>query len=129
MILVLRPGRGACDTRRGPLPAGAGREATEASAAPRSSPRRDGHRAGTDELEQVGVAALEAAVHDADRLPPHKCRPAVTGLTGRRKRDDVLELDAQPRGTTTGWARPGHGDRTRGRPVTVDDYRVYGTAH
>src|SRR5689334_11949490 len=82
-----------------------------------------------DELEQVSVAALEAAVLDADRLAPHECGPAMTVLTGRRKRDDVLGLDAEPGGAAVGRARPGDDDRMRGRPVTVHDCRVYGTAH
>src|SRR6185437_2422065 len=38
-----------------------------------------------DEFERFGVAAFEAAVHDADRLAPHECRPAVTGLPGERE--------------------------------------------
>jgi hypothetical protein len=41
--------------------------------------------AGADELEQAGVAAVEATAGDADRLAPHERRPAVAGLTGRRE--------------------------------------------
>jgi hypothetical protein len=41
--------------------------------------------AGADELEQVGVAAFEAAVRDAGRLAPQERRPAVAGLAGRRE--------------------------------------------
>src|SRR5215471_17493024 len=58
--------------------------------------------AGADELEHVGVAALEAAVYDANRLPPHECGPAMTVLAGRRKRHDVLGLDTQPGITVVG---------------------------
>jgi len=85
--------------------------------------------AGADELEHIGIAALEAAVYDADRLPPHECGPAMTVLAGRRKRHDVLGLDAQPGVTVAGRAQPGHLGRMRGRLVSVHDYRVYGTAH
>jgi hypothetical protein len=28
---------------------------------------------------------LDAAVHDADRLAAHECRPAMAGLTGKRE--------------------------------------------
>jgi hypothetical protein len=41
--------------------------------------------AGADELEQGGVAAFGAAVHDAGRLAPHECHAAVAGLPGQRK--------------------------------------------
>jgi hypothetical protein len=55
--------------------------------------------AGADEFKYVGIAAFETAVHDTDRLAPHKRRPAVAGLTGRRERHEVVRLDAQPRVT------------------------------
>jgi hypothetical protein len=38
-----------------------------------------------DELEHAGVAALDAAIHDADRLAPHECRPAMAGLPSKRE--------------------------------------------
>lgn len=41
--------------------------------------------AGADELKHVGVTAFEAAVHDPGRLAPHERRPAVAGLTGKRR--------------------------------------------
>jgi hypothetical protein len=41
--------------------------------------------AGADQLIHVGVAALDTAVHDADRLAAQMDHPAaVAGLTGRR---------------------------------------------
>jgi len=45
-------------------------------------------------LEHVGVAALETAVHDADRLAPQVRLAAVAGLTGGRGRHDGLGHDA-----------------------------------
>ena len=52
---------------------------------------------GADELTHAGIAAAEAAVHDADWLAPDECRPAVTGLTGNRRCHDAVRLYAQPR--------------------------------
>jgi hypothetical protein len=40
--------------------------------------------AGADQLEHVGVAALDTAVHDADRLVPQDRLAAVAGLTSGR---------------------------------------------
>lgn len=55
--------------------------------------------AGADELIHVGVAAVEAAVHDADRLAPQERRPAVAGLTGKRGCHDAVRSNAEPRVT------------------------------
>jgi hypothetical protein len=52
--------------------------------------------AGADEFEHAGVAAFEAAAHDADRLAPHERRPAVAGLTGKRECQVGVRLYAQP---------------------------------
>jgi len=41
--------------------------------------------AGADELKHVGVTVFEAAVHDPGRLASHERRPAVAGLTGKRR--------------------------------------------
>src|SRR2546421_12952390 len=40
--------------------------------------------AGADHLVHAGVATLDTAVHDADRLAPQDRLAAVTGLTGGR---------------------------------------------
>jgi hypothetical protein len=53
--------------------------------------------AGTDQLENVGIAAFKAAGHDADRLAADECRPAVARLTGERERHDGISADEQPR--------------------------------
>jgi hypothetical protein len=52
--------------------------------------------AGADELEHCRIAAFGAAVHDADRLAPHECRPAVAGLTGKRECHTDYRPHAQP---------------------------------
>ena len=85
--------------------------------------------AGADELEHAGVAAFEAAVHDADRLAPDDRRPAVAGLTGQRECQVAVRLYAQPRVTAMVRARPGGGARTDSRPGTGHDVRDLGTAH
>jgi hypothetical protein len=54
-----------------------------------------------DELEGAGVAALDAAVHDADRLAPHECRPAMAGLPGKREYHPDYRPQAQPRVTAS----------------------------
>jgi hypothetical protein len=59
---------------------------------------------GADQLEEAGEAAVEAAVHDAGRLAPHQCRPAVAGLAGKRRCHDAVRLYAQPRLTAAGRA-------------------------
>ena len=65
--------------------------------------------AGADEFEHAGVAAFEAAVHDADRLAPHERRPAVAGLTGKRECHVGVRLYAQPWVTAMVRPRPGDG--------------------
>jgi hypothetical protein len=84
---------------------------------------------GADQLEHAGVAAVEAAVHDAGRLAPHQCRPAVTGLAAKRRCQDAVRLYAQPRVTATGRAQCGDGARTGSLPGTGHDVRDLGTAH
>src|SRR6185437_5472451 len=74
-----------------------------------------------DEFERFGVAAFEAAVHDADRLAPHECRPAVTGLPGEREYHPDPRPHPQPRvmaimqtrGRDSGQAGNGHRVRVR----------------
>jgi hypothetical protein len=39
---------------------------------------------GAGELKHAGIARRRSAVPDADRLVPDECRPAVTGLPGKR---------------------------------------------
>lgn len=65
--------------------------------------------AGADEFEHGGVAAFEAAIHDADRLAPHDRRPAVAGLTGKRECQVGVRLYAQPWVTAMVRVRPGDG--------------------
>src|SRR5690348_7913132 len=67
--------------------------------------------AGADHLVHAGVAALDTAVHDADRLAPQDRLAAVTRLTGRRRCHDPLSRDAQPPGTAI--ARTWYGDSGR----------------
>ena len=55
-----------------------------------------------DQLIHVGVAALDTAVHDADRLAPQDRLAAVTGLTGR------MGVSRPPQARC---AATGHGDR------------------
>jgi hypothetical protein len=63
--------------------------------------------AGADEFEHAGVAAFEAAIHDADRLAPDERRPAVAGLTGKRECQVSVRLYAQPWVTAMVRLRPG----------------------
>src|ERR1039458_7277368 len=55
--------------------------------------------AGADELKCAGVAAFHPAVHDADRLAPQACGPAMARLASKRQRHDALIVNAQPRVT------------------------------
>jgi len=84
---------------------------------------------GTDELEQAGVAAFEATVHDAGRLEPHERRPAVAGQPGKRERHAVFGPAAQPWITATGRARRGDGGPTDSGSGTGHDVRIARTAH
>jgi hypothetical protein len=53
--------------------------------------------AGADQLKHVGVAALDTAVHDADRLAAQMDQPAaVAGLTGGRGCHNLLRHNVQP---------------------------------
>jgi hypothetical protein len=53
--------------------------------------------AGADDLECVGVAAFHPAVHEAERLAPQPCCPAVARLARGRECHDTLAIWAQPR--------------------------------
>jgi hypothetical protein len=81
--------------------------------------------AGADQLVHVGVAALDTAGHDADRLAPQDRLAAVTGLTGGRGSRDLLSRDAQPPVTAIVGMRCGDSARTDRRPATRR--RVRGT--
>ena len=114
---------GACETQPGPPQACTAREATEAAARSPSNPGPDDRRSWGRSLIHAGVAALDAAVHDADRLAPQDRPAAVTGLTGGRRCHDLLSHDAQPpvtairgRGaeTAAGRKRPAIRRRVRG---------------
>jgi hypothetical protein len=67
--------------------------------------------AGADELEHVSISAVEAAVHDADRLAPQERRLAVAGLTCKRGCHVARCVDAQPRVTLIAPARCSDGAR------------------
>jgi hypothetical protein len=84
---------------------------------------------GTDQLIRAGIVAVDAAVHEAGRLAPDECRPAVTGLTGKRRCHDAVWLYAQPRVTATERVQCGDGTQTSTRPDTVHDVGDLGTAH
>ena len=78
-----------------------------------------------DDLIHAGVAALDTAVHDADRLVPQDRLAAVAGLTGGRGCHDGLGHDAQPRITVITRARC----RDSGRTGASHNVRITRTAH
>jgi len=84
---------------------------------------------GADELKHAGIAAAGAAVHGAGRLAPDECRPAVTGLPGKRRCHDAVWLYAQPRVAAPGRAQRADGTRTGIRPGTIGDVGGLGTVH
>ena len=49
-----------------------------------------------DELERIAVAAFYPAVHDADRLAPEACCPAMAGLASKWQHHIALSTSAQP---------------------------------
>ena len=67
---------------------------------------------GTDEFIHAVVAAVDAAVDDADRLVPQERRASVARLTGERDRDGGAGPGTQPRVTAVMGARCGDGGRT-----------------
>jgi hypothetical protein len=85
--------------------------------------------AGADELEHVGAAAAETAVHGADRLAPRDRRTAGAGLPGHRERHDGAGPAAQPRVTAIMRARYGDGGQMDSRPGTGHGAGVARTAH
>jgi hypothetical protein len=85
--------------------------------------------AGADELEQAGVAAFEAAVHDAGWLAPQHRRPAMAGLTGKRECHHAVGSDAQPRIALIVRPGCGDGDRMDPRSGSRDDIGVARTVH
>jgi hypothetical protein len=78
-----------------------------------------------DQLVHVGVAALDTAAYDADRLAPQDRLAAVTGLTGGRGSRDGLSRDTQPQITAITRAKCRDGRRTG----TSHDLRITRTAH
>lgn len=84
---------------------------------------------GADKLKNLGVTALEAAVHDPDRLAPKKRCRSVAGLTSNRICHNTVGLDAQPQVTVIVRARGGDGGRTERRVGTGHDVRISGAAH
>ena len=84
---------------------------------------------GADQLIHVGVAALDPAVHDADRLAPQDRLATVTGLTGGQGCHDPLSRDAQPPVTAIAGMRSGDSARTDSRSATPRRVRGVRTAH
>ena len=82
-----------------------------------------------DELEHAGVAALGAAVHDANRLAAHECRPAVSGLSGKREYHPDAGPQAQPRVTASVQTRRGDGGQADSGSGTGHRVRVTRTTH
>jgi hypothetical protein len=85
--------------------------------------------AGADELKHVGVTVFEAAVHDLGRLASHERRPAVAGLTGKRRCNGAVGGDAQPRVNAIMRAQWGDVGRTGSRSGTGHGVRGARTAH
>jgi hypothetical protein len=82
-----------------------------------------------DELEHAGVAPLGAAVHDADWLAAHECRPAVAGLSGKREYHPDTRPQAQPRVAASVQTRRGDGGQADSGSGTGHGVRVTRTAH
>jgi hypothetical protein len=86
--------------------------------------------AGADQLIHVGVAALDTAVHDADRLAAQMDQPAaVAGLTGGRGCRNLLRHDVQPPVTALTGTWYGDSGRTDSRSATRRRVRGARTAH
>jgi len=81
--------------------------------------------AGADQLIQAGVAALDVAVDDADRLAAQDDPAAVAGLPGGPGCRNLVRHDAPPQGTAITRVRC----RDGGRTATSHDVRIAGTAH
>jgi len=84
---------------------------------------------GADQLIHVGVAALDTAVRDADRLALQERLDAVAGLTGGWGCHDVLRHDAQPPVTAIAGTRCGDGGRADSRSATRRRIRGARAAH
>src|SRR5690242_21361366 len=84
---------------------------------------------GADQLIHVGVAALDTAVDDADRLTPQDRLTAVTGLTGGRRCHDPLSRNAQPPVTASTGTWCGDSGRADSRSATRRSVRGARTAH
>ena len=79
-----------------------------------------------DELERIAVAAFYPAVHDADRLAPEACCPAMARLASKWQRHIALSMSAQPQITGPGlatWGRRGY-SRSGDRLITGRDIQV-----
>jgi hypothetical protein len=82
-----------------------------------------------DELEHAGVATFDAAVHDARRLAPHECRPAMAGLPDKREYHPGYRPHAQPRVTASVQTQRRGGGQTDTRSGTGHRVRITRTAH
>jgi len=78
--------------------------------------------AGADQLIHVGVAALDLAVDDADRLAAQDDPAAVAGLAGGRGCRNLVRHDAEPRVAVLTGTRYGDNGRFAIR-------RIVRTAH
>ena len=85
--------------------------------------------AGAEHLVHTGVATLDTAVHDADRLAPHECRPAMAGLPDERECHPDRGSHAQPRVTAIAPTRRWDDGQTDTRSGTGHNFRVTRTAH
>jgi hypothetical protein len=85
--------------------------------------------AGADELEPAGVAAFDAAVHDASWLTPYECRPAMAGLPDKREYHADDRPHAQPRVTAIVWTQRRDCDWTDTRSGAGHGVRVTRSAH
>ena len=73
--------------------------------------------AGADQLIHVGVAALDLAVDDADRLAAQDDPAAVAGLAGGRGCRNLVRHDAEPRVTVLTGTRYGDNGRSAVRRI------------
>lgn len=85
--------------------------------------------AGADQLIHVGVAALDTAVHDADRLFPQDGLVAVAGLTGGRGCRNLLRHDVQPRVRAPTGTRYGDSGQMASQFVTRRIVEAVRTGH
>ena len=69
---------------------------------------------GADELERIEVAAFHPAIHNADRLAPEACCPAMAGLASKWRGHSDIGIGVQPRITGAAMATGGRGGSRTG---------------